>query len=73
MKLFKKKEKGIKLINDNYITHLVINGVDISQYILAYEIKQNGGEKPKLVIEIMPDKIDIISKQLEEIKIKIRK
>ena len=71
MKLFKKKENGIKLINNGKITNLYINGIDISQYVLSYKIKQDGGNPPKLTIEIMPNRLEIITKELKDMSIKV--
>lgn len=68
--MFFKKKKGIKLVNNGITTHLIIDGKDISQYVLSYKIEQEGGEKPKLLIEIFPSKVDIITKELPEVKIK---
>lgn len=68
--MFFKKKKGIKIINDGIFTHLIIDGKDISQYVLSYKTEQKGGEKPKLLVEISTSKIDIITNELPEIEIK---
>lgn len=69
MNLFKKK-KGLQIKNNGIVTHLIINGVDISDNVTGFQITQKGGTRPELVITISEQRISAIVNDLKNIKIK---
>ena len=68
----KNNKNKIKLTNKGNRTHLIINGVDISKYVTSFEIKQDGGERPKITIELTPNnQLTILNlKGIDDIKVK---
>ncbi len=71
---FKKKKKDTLVLNNvGSITHLILNGVDMSNYVTEYKITQEGGCKPKITIVCCPANVDILIEELKNIKIKVEK
>jgi len=68
----KNNKNKVKLTNKGSRTHLIINGQDISKYVTAFDIKQDGGERPKITIELIPhNQLTILNlKGIDDIKIK---
>ena len=70
MNIFKKKSK---IKNEGIITHLILNGIDISDGITEYKLTQKGGERPKLIITVSPKKLDVLLDKIKDIKVKVDK
>ena len=68
---FKKKKTKIK--NEGMRTHLILNGIDISENVTEYKITQKGGERPKLTIVCTPKKLDMLLGKVKDIKVKVEK
>lgn len=73
--MFFKKKKGLEIKNKGIITHLVLNGVDISKNVTAFKIAQEGGERPEITITISEKVVSAIVNDLKnaEVKVKVRK
>ena len=59
--------------NENSITHIYFNGVDLSEKITSFELKQKGGEFPELIIRCTPDNMQLLLKKVEKLKIQEEK
>lgn len=42
-----------------YMTHIIVNGVDLGMYASRYQLKQEPGEIPVLSVDIPVTKMDI--------------
>lgn len=69
--IFKKKKTEIK--NKNKITHLILNGVDISKSVSSFKLTQEGGERPKLIITCHPQNLDMLLSEVKDMKVKVYK
>lgn len=59
--------------NQNSITHIYFNGVDISEKITSFELKQKGGKYPELIIRCNPDNMQLLLEKVENLKIEEEK